>query len=265
MGHFSERGFKKEDMMVAYEEVLGTERESALEYKKREKNTQVPHMMTFHPRLRKLGSVLKRHFHLLQTNERLRKAFTEPPMVAFRRLKNLKDMLVHSSQNKVDREENEVKQCKSLRCKCCPHLQEKNSFNINGKEHKLRHGGTCKSTNVIYGVRCTKCNLWYVGETSMKLHERLNQHRYSTNKLKRGGSLDRTNDTGLAEHFAQEDHNFDNDLELFMMEKGRWKTPMERKSKESFYICRYSTQEPDGMNKHAGFLGDLYEKVHGKI
>ena len=265
MGHFSDRGFKKENMMEAYNEVLGMERESVLEYKKHESNTRVPYVVTFHPRLRMLGNVLKRHFHLLQTNERLRKAFTEPPMVAFRRLKNLKDMLVHTSQNKVEREENEVKKCKSLRCKCCPHLQEKNSFEINGKGHELRHGGTCKSTNLIYGVRCSKCNLWYFGETSMKLHERLNQHRYSTNKLKRGGSLDKTNDTGLAEHFAQEDHNFDNDLELYMIEKGKWRTPMERKSRESFYICRHSTQEPEGMNKHAGFLGDLYEKVHGKI
>ncbi len=32
-------------------------------------------------------------------------------------------------------------------------------------------------------------------------------------------------------------------------------------SKESYYICRHSTQEPDGMNKNAGFLGDLYQKV----
>ena len=99
----------------------------------------------------------------------------------------------------------------------------------------------------------------------MKLHERLNQHRYSTNKLRCGGSIDKTNDTGLAEHFALEDHNFDNDLELYILEKGKWKTPVERKAKESFYICRHSTMEPKGMNKNAGFLGDLYEKVSGKI
>ena len=99
----------------------------------------------------------------------------------------------------------------------------------------------------------------------MRLHERLNQHRYSTGKLKRGGVLDKSNDTGLAEHFAQDDHDFENDLELFIMEKGGWKTSMERKAKESFYICRHSTQEPQGMNKNPGFLGDLYEKVNGKI
>ena len=29
---------------------------------------------------------------------------------------------------------------------------------------------------------------------------------------------------------------------------------MEQKLKEGFKICKYSTQEPDGMNKHANFL-----------
>ena len=99
----------------------------------------------------------------------------------------------------------------------------------------------------------------------MRLNERLNQHRYSTNKLKRGGSLDKSNDTGLAEHFAQDDHDFEADLELYILEKGRWRTPLDRKAKESFYICRHSTQEPQGLNKYAGFLGDLYERINGRI
>ena len=99
----------------------------------------------------------------------------------------------------------------------------------------------------------------------MKLHERLNQHRYSINKLKRGGCLDKSNDTGLAEHFAKDDHDFDTDAQLHILEKGTWRSSSDRKAKESFYICRYSTQEPQGLNKYAGFLGDLYEKVNGKI
>ena len=174
-------------------------------------------------------------------------------------------MLVHSSQNRLEGEDDEVRQCGNLRRKCCPHMQENNKFSINEKEHKVCFGGTCKSSNVIYGVRCKKRNLWYIGETSMKLHERLNQHRYWTNKLRSGGSIDKTNDTGLAEHFALKDHDFNNDLEMHLLERGKWKTPMERKAKESFYICRHSTQEPQGMNKNAGFLADLYEKVNGRI
>ena len=39
----------------------------------------------------------------------------------------------------------------------------------------------------------------------------------------------------------------------------------ERRCKESFYICKYSTLDPTGLNKKAGSMANLYEKVAGKI
>ena len=180
MGFFVERGFKKSEVLNTYKEVLATDREEALQYRKKESTERVPFVITFHPRLRKLGTVLNRYFYLLQSNERLKKAFPQAPMVAFRRLRNLKDMLVHSGSQKEDCTQT-VSKCGNIRCKCCSHLEEKIDFNINGKQHELRGGGSCKTSNLIYGVRCKLCGLWYVGESGMKLHERLNQHCYSTN------------------------------------------------------------------------------------
>ena len=49
----------------------------------------------------KLGSVLHKYFYLLQSNERLKRAFAEPPMVAFRRLKNQKDT-VHFVERQIN-------------------------------------------------------------------------------------------------------------------------------------------------------------------
>ena len=151
------------------------------------------------------------------------------------------------------------------RCKCCQSLVETQSFQINGKKHVTLNGGSCKSSNLIYGVNCTKCNLWYVGETGMKLHERLNQHRHSIGEIQRGESIDKSNDTGLSEHFALDGHSFEEDAALYILEKGEWVNAEERRCKESFYICRFSTLEPTGMNKKAGSMADLYEKVNGRI
>ena len=36
MGHFSERGFKKDEMLVAFDDVLAMNREDALQYKKKQ-------------------------------------------------------------------------------------------------------------------------------------------------------------------------------------------------------------------------------------
>ena len=93
----------------------------------------------------------------------------------------------------------------------------------------------------------------------------MNQHRYSIGKFKKGEDVDKGNDTGLSEHFAMEGHNFEKDAEVHILEGGSWKTTEERQCKESFYILKYSTLEPTGMNKKAGSMGDLYEKVSGKI
>ena len=266
IGFFSERGFGKADMEKTLKEVTSMERDEALQYKKKKENERVPFVLTFHPRLRKLGTILHKHFHLLQSNERLRLAFTQPPMVAFRRLKNLRDMLVHSKMREEKKEEVSTSKCGGVRCKCCTNLMELKEFQVNGKLHKTRTGGTCKSSNVIYGVRCRKCEeKWYVGETAMRLHERMNQHRYSVGKVRRGESIDKSNDTGVSEHFGQDGHNFEEDAEVYILENGSWDSAEERQCKESYYISKYSTLEPTGLNKKPGTLGDLYEQTHGKI
>ena len=79
--------------------------------------------------------------------------------MAFRRLKNLNDFLVRTRSNEMEREPDEVKRCKSGRCKCCSHLQEEKNFNIKEKNHEVKYGGTCKSENLIYAVKCSKCEL----------------------------------------------------------------------------------------------------------
>ena len=65
--------------------------------------------------------------------------------------------------------------------------------------------------------------------------------------------------------FASEGHSFEDDAGLYILEKGEWVNAEERRCKESFYICKFSTLEPTGMNKKAGSMADLYEKVHGRI
>ena len=99
----------------------------------------------------------------------------------------------------------------------------------------------------------------------MRLHERMNQHRYSIGRFRRGENIDKSNDTGLSEHFGSGDHDFDKDAQLHILEDGNWKSVEERQCKESFFICKYSTLEPSGLNKKRGSFGDLYDKVHGRI
>jgi hypothetical protein len=239
-------------------------REETLNYKKKEPNQRVPFVLTYHPRLRKLSTVLQKHFHLLKMNERLKKTFTDVPMVAFRRLQNLKDVLVHTGTTK--QEGKGVKRCGDLRCKCCHHLVEESEVKINGKTQAFRGDGSCKSENIIYGIRCKRCSKWYVGESGLRLHNRISGHRASIKRLQKGEKLNsQLCDTGCAEHFNGDGHNFDQDAELHLLEKGEWVDPADRKKRESFLICKFRTMQSDmvqgGLNKTAGAFTDLYGKI----
>ena len=55
------------------------------------------------------------------------------------------------------------------------------------------------------------------------------------------------NDTGAAEHFSKEGHEFDKDAEVYILESGDWGSEVERRKRESFYVCKYATLEPTGI------------------
>ena len=258
-GYFIQRGFDQPSIEETIGEVLKKPREEALVYKRKESNERVPFVLTYHPRLRMMGKILHRNYKLLQSNERLKKAFPEPPMVAFKRLKNLRDMLVHTGPRAINQG---VGSCSDKRCKCCKHLQGTTEFEINGKKHCVKNGGSCDTENVIYGLRCKQCDQWYIGESSLQLRGRLNGHRAATVRLKEGKLLNsQMNDTGAAEHFIKEGHDFERDLELYMLESGNWRSAAERKKRESYYICKFATLEPAGLNKTSGIMGQFYGKI----
>ena len=96
----------------------------------------------------------------------------------------------------------------------------------------------------------------------MRLHNRLSGHRASIKRLGKGENLNsQMNDTGCAKHFIQSNHNFDRDAELHILETGDWKNAPDRKTRESFFICKFGTLEPKGMNKATGPLGEFYGKI----
>ena len=51
-------------------------------------------VVTYHPILPNFKLITKRHLPTLHTSERLPKAFSLPPLIAFRRLRNLRNFLV---------------------------------------------------------------------------------------------------------------------------------------------------------------------------
>ena len=78
-----------------------------------------------------------------------------------------------------------VQKCSNTRCKTCPNLISNQLIksNITGKTFTaINHSNNainCHSQNLVYLISCNKCNLQYIGETTIPLHKRMNIHRTS--------------------------------------------------------------------------------------
>ena len=45
------------------------------------------------------------------------------------------------------------------------------------KTRTIKSNMTCDAKNLIYMIRCNRCNLQYIGETKRRLKDRFNEHR----------------------------------------------------------------------------------------
>ena len=93
---------------------------------------------------------------------------------------------------------NGTRQCGSARCKTCAMVQDIQEIQFAdqpGCREVIRGKFMCASTNVVYLLTCTACQVAYVGETGCTLRERMNGHR---------SAIKNSEDTPVADHFKEE-------------------------------------------------------------
>ena len=109
---------------------------------------------------------------MLTNSEEHRKVFPEPPLIAFRRCKNLKDILVRARLNSEGNggggtDKKGCSRCGKSRCQVCNVMSNSEHFhsNIDSREYRINYSFNCDSSNVVYLLECTVCGVQYVGST----------------------------------------------------------------------------------------------------
>ena len=82
------------------------------------KNKGVPFVLTYHPLLKKINCINRKHVHLLYISEEVKKVFQPGPMVSFRSPRNLSSYLVRAKLYPMERKTGSCK-CKSNRRQVC--------------------------------------------------------------------------------------------------------------------------------------------------
>lgn len=238
--HLKKRGYNNSSTEVQLKKVDILNRDDLLEYKPKKENDRVPLVIIFSKALPNIHSILRKNLKILHQSNRLKKIFSDPPIVAFKRDNNIKDILVHKKHNlQFYKQTNGCGPC-GKNCALCSHINETKVFCDNtGKEYTIQGQINCKTVGVVYAINCTKCEkLIYVGQTGDTLYQRmlLNFSKIRTNKT----------DDPVANHFIQHNYSMKN-LKVTAIERV-FGTEIYRKTKEAFWIQKLKTLEPDGLN-----------------
>jgi hypothetical protein len=237
------RGYKSGFIERQLKRVDALDRTDLLNRKKPAKvNTgRVPLVVTYSKTIPNVHNIINKNMRVLHRSERMRNVFQKPPLVAYRRDRNLGDMLVHGKLNRIQKRYDHGFDC-GENCRVCDVLttqtsvkstDSRNSYVLNTQEFK------CKTRNVVYMIYCGHCDKpVYVGETERTLGERLKEHLADV-RLRR--------DTPVSTHFARTGHGVD-DFKAAVLERMCDESRNYRLIKERDWIRRLNTEVPSGLN-----------------
>lgn len=190
----------------------------------------IPIITTYSTINKKINSILKNNYRKLIEQSGLLNNFTI--ISAYRRNKNLRDILVRARLKKL--QENKRKVLENI----FKNLNFVKNY-TNGQIFQINQRFFPQSKNCVYIITCTKCEKQYIGETRNTLATRIWQHKYNILHKKE-------TDTELVKHFI--DHEW-NSLRISGIQSNPLWTDIERKKLERRWIYWLNTKSPNGLNK----------------
>ena len=140
-----------------------------------------------------------RDFKLFQNDPETGRIFSQPPLISFKRDKNVGNFLVRRAL-KTNEQPGTFK-CARSRCKTWLFILNTSKISGPKRSVKITDRFTCTSANVIYCITCTLCNKLYIGETGRRLGDRFGEHLRDVEKNDKDASKP------VARHFNLPNHS----------------------------------------------------------
>ena len=204
-----------------------------------------------------MRKIINKHWNVLQINPKLQETFQNNPFVAFKRNKNLQEIIGgHTIKNgKVSKAHSKNRKGKSEPCNtskpslCCKQVIDASTFRSYQTQqlytifHKLNY----KSKFIIYLMECASCKVQYVGQAETAFNIRLNNHRKNVNNPK---------SIPADLYFRKLGHSFDLHAKFTLIEQLSNIRTTEKdtlkfrlKRWEDFWIQKLKTLTPKGLNQ----------------
>ncbi|XP_069486826.1 uncharacterized protein [Ambystoma mexicanum] len=179
---FQNRGYPPEILEIAKDRASEIPRTDLLKPKSEVKDTPLLYISKFSRQSFQITKSIKKHWNILHNDQTLLELFPTPPMMCFKRGKNIRDKLVKAER--VPKEKQlflATKKLGTFPCLGCIHCNNTIKGNVvthprNGQKIKLRDYSTCLTSGVIYMLKCP-CGKVYVGQTKRPVKSRLSEHK----------------------------------------------------------------------------------------
>ena len=175
---FDKRGYPASVVQAGHHRAQQIDRQSALQTSQKENNNRIPFTLTFHPHNHAVKSIILKNFKLLQNDPDTGVIFSQPPLISFKRDKNIGNFLVRSAFQTSNQAG--TFKCAHARCKTCPFICNVEKLSGPKRSIKITDHFTCTSTNVIYCITCTLCKKLYFGETGRRLKATDSENTFAT-------------------------------------------------------------------------------------
>ena len=245
VGQLRKRGYPSRLIKGQLQKVDSKKREDLLEYRQaddKKKKDGVPFVITYSSALPDVRRIVQQRMSILHRSERMKSVLPELSIIAFKRQRNLADILVHSKPNKTLRR----KMCSGSytcgkNCGVCPLIiaTDKLQSSDKKKEFNITSHVDCESDNVVYAIVCRACDKTvYVGETNRWLEDRIIEHRSSIRTKK---------EFSVSIHFNSGGHCL-KDMQVIGIERSRMKKHIYRREREKLWMKLLLTIKTEGLN-----------------
>ncbi|CAG2219684.1 unnamed protein product [Mytilus edulis] len=253
--YYKFRGYNETLLNASLKKAEAKDRKALLNPVKKDtkKMTRIPLVLSYTKASPNLREIIDTTWPLLHIKETTKQIFSEQPLFAYKRNKNLKDILVRAAFQYPPITPgtsgistlNKLTKCSNEECSYCPWINFRRSFTSTFTERKYRKNyiGDCNTPNIIYMITCKSCKQQYVGKSKRPFKARLGEHlRYVKNKS--------TEPTG--KHFNQTGHNIHH--MSFEIIEVLWNDPNDntsdvlRSKREDYWILQLRALKPIGIN-----------------
>ena len=198
---FDKRGYPASVVEAGHHRAKQIDRQSALKTSQKENNNRIPFTLTFHPHNHAVKSIILKNFKLLHNDPDTGRIFSQPPLISFKRDKNISNFLVRRAFQTS--EQPGTFKCARARCKTCPFICNVEKLSGPKRSIKITDHFTCTSANVIYCITCTLCKKLYIGETGRRLSDRFREHLRDVEKDDKNASKSVARHLNLPNHSMQ--------------------------------------------------------------